>query len=193
MPLDNHLFADLQEGASKNVALIYHIKEKKKPRKNEPPDPNPDPDADIKYSFSTPKNVFNALQRTIKLGCLLKKQINEDLYQVFNDTRQQIIDAKGTYIEDSLKKIAWHGIRGQAEALNRRQTQPINPGAMDGFNHMLVKLENGDGVSFVYDLTGDEEEAETELPATLVMTGNKDDEGDDIEEVKDDDNSNEGG
>jgi hypothetical protein len=88
MPLDNHLFADLQAGALKNVALTYHIKEKKKPRENEPPDPNPDPDADIKYSFSTPKNVFNALQQTIKSGCLSKKQINEDLYQVFNDTLQ---------------------------------------------------------------------------------------------------------
>jgi hypothetical protein len=29
MPLDNHLFANLQVGASKNVALTYHIKEKK--------------------------------------------------------------------------------------------------------------------------------------------------------------------
>jgi hypothetical protein len=124
----------------------------------------------------------------------LKKQINEDLYRVFNDTRQQIIDAKGTYIEDSSsKEIAQHGICGQAEALNRQETLPINPVVMDGFNCMLVKLENGDGVNFVYDLTGDEEEAETELPATLVTTGNKGDEGDDIEEVKDDDDSNKGG
>jgi hypothetical protein len=60
---------------------------------------------------------------------------------------------------------------------------------------MLVKLENGDGVNFVYDLTGDEEEAEMELLATLVTTGDKDDEGDDVEEVKDDDDddSNKGG
>ena len=56
MPLDNHLFTDLQEGTSKNIALTYHIKEKKKPKKNEPLDPNPDPDANIKYSF------FDALQ-----------------------------------------------------------------------------------------------------------------------------------
>ena len=62
MPLDNHLFTDLQEGTLKNIALTYHIKEKKKPKKNEPPDPNPDPDANIKYSFLTPKNIFDALQ-----------------------------------------------------------------------------------------------------------------------------------
>jgi hypothetical protein len=91
------------------------------------------------------------------------------------------------------KKIAQHGIHGQAEVLNRRETLPINPVVMDGFNRMLVKLENGDGVNFVYELTGDEEEAEMELPATLVTTGDKDDEGDDVEEVKDDDDSNKGG
>jgi hypothetical protein len=65
----------------------------------------------------------------------------------------KIIDAKGTYIEDSSKKIARHDIHGQAEALNGQETLPIDPVAMDGFNPMLVKLENGDGVSFVYDLS----------------------------------------
>jgi hypothetical protein len=76
----------------------------------------------------------DALQRTIKLGCPFKKEINEDLYRVFNATRQQIIDAKGTYIEDSSsKKIAQHGIHGQAEVLNRRETLPINPVGCDGW------------------------------------------------------------
>lgn len=36
---------------------------------------------------------------------------------------------------------------------------------------MIVKLEKGDGVSFVYDLTGDEEETELE---TVVVTDDDD-------------------
>jgi hypothetical protein len=56
MPLDNHLFANIQEGAAKNVAFTYHIKE----------DGN---DAPLKYSFATPHTVFDSLQRTNLSGC----------------------------------------------------------------------------------------------------------------------------
>jgi hypothetical protein len=48
MPLDNHLFANLQEGAGKNVALTYHIRDE-------------DPNATLKYSFATPRKVFTSL------------------------------------------------------------------------------------------------------------------------------------
>jgi hypothetical protein len=60
MPLDNHLFGDLQEGASKNVALTSFL------HKND----------DQKYSFATPKKVYSALQRTIKKqASLLQKEL----------------------------------------------------------------------------------------------------------------------
>jgi len=183
--LDCHLFADLQEGASKNVALTYHIKEKKEPKKNEPPDPNPDPDCDIKYSFATPKKVYNALQRTLKSGCPSKKRIQEDVFQVFDEMLQQIIDAEGIYIEDSSKKIVRSGVHGEKEALVKREALPIDPVALDGFNCMLTKMENGEGVRFGYDLTSDvavdeEEETPTALQ-TVEVTDDEDDNGDEDE------------
>jgi hypothetical protein len=113
MPLDCHLFANLQEGESKNVALTFHIKEGNKD------DQDPDPDSDIKYSFVMLKKVFDALQWTLKSGCPSKKRIKEDLFCVYEETLQHIIDAEGIYIEDSSKKIVGNGIRGEAEVRNR--------------------------------------------------------------------------
>ena len=166
MPLDCHLFADLQEGASKNVALTFHIKETKAPKKNEPPDPDPDPDAHLKYSFATPNKVFSALQRTIKSGCPSKKRIQEDVFRVFDETLQRIIENKGGYIEDSSKKMARQGVRAEAQARHRERL-PVDPAAMQGFNNMLIKMEKGEGVSFLYDLTNDtvltEDDTATEL------------------------------
>jgi hypothetical protein len=186
MPLDNHLFADLQEGAAKNVALTYHIKEKKMPKNNEVPDPNPDPDADIKYSFSTPSKVFDSLQCTIKSGCPSRSWIVEDVFRVFDETIQRIIDAKGTYIEDSSMKIARHGVRGEAQARHKkREVLPVDPVALDGFNHMLAKMEKGDGVGFIYDLTGSdaatqEEDGENELHTVQIIDCDGDDGGDGV-------------
>jgi hypothetical protein len=64
MPLDCHLFADLQEGAAKNVALTYHISKD-------------DEEFTDKYSFATPHQVFSALQRTIQSGCPSSQRISE--------------------------------------------------------------------------------------------------------------------
>jgi hypothetical protein len=52
MPVDCHLFANLQEGVSKNVALTFHIKEGNKD------DQDPDPDSYIKYSFAMPRKFL---------------------------------------------------------------------------------------------------------------------------------------
>jgi hypothetical protein len=49
MPLDCHHFADLQEGAAKNVALTYHLTKG-------------DEDFHLKYSFAMPQSVYSALQ-----------------------------------------------------------------------------------------------------------------------------------
>jgi hypothetical protein len=147
MPLDCHLFANLQEGASKNVALTFHIKEGNKD------DQDPDPNSDIKYSFAMPKKVFDALQGTPKSGCPSKKHIKEDIFCVYKETLQCIVNAEGIYIEDSSKKIVQNGIRGEAEAHNRREALAVDPIALEGFNRILVKMEKGEGVSFVHDLT----------------------------------------
>jgi hypothetical protein len=92
MPLDCHLFADLQEGAAKNVALTYHIKGNHE-------------DLDLKYSFATPVKVYASLQRTLAAGCPSPKRIAEDINRIWKETLGRIIAAEGCYIEDSSKKI----------------------------------------------------------------------------------------
>jgi hypothetical protein len=98
MPLDCHLFADLQEGAAKNVALTYHIS-----KDNE--------EFADKYSFATPHQVFSTLQRTIQSECPSEKRIEEDMFRIFDKTVDHINDEEDTYIEDTSKKI-WKGARG---------------------------------------------------------------------------------
>jgi hypothetical protein len=107
MPLDCHLFADLQEGAAKNVALTYHISKD-------------DKDFADKYSFATPHQVFSALQRTIQSGCPSEKRIEEDMFCIFNETLDQIIVAEGIYIEDTSKKI-WKGARGALQTSEEKE------------------------------------------------------------------------
>jgi hypothetical protein len=99
MPLDCHLFADVQEGAAKNVALTFHIH-------------HAHPNAALKYSFATPHKVFDALQRTIDAGCPSATRIAEDVHIIWEKTSNRIIDAKGTYIADCLNKATRHGVRG---------------------------------------------------------------------------------
>jgi hypothetical protein len=101
MPPDNHLFNDLQEGAAKNVALTYHIKDGH-------------PNFALKYSFSTARHVYSSLQRTIQAGRPSKNRIAEDINRVFCETLRRIIDAKGTYIEDYSTKSVRHGVREEA-------------------------------------------------------------------------------
>jgi hypothetical protein len=92
MPLVNHLFADLQEGAGKNVALTYYIRDS-------------NPNAALKYSFAMPQKVYTSLQLTIQTGCPSNEQIQEDMNQVFCETLQWILDVKGTYIEDHSERV----------------------------------------------------------------------------------------
>jgi hypothetical protein len=114
MPLDNHLFADLQEGAAKNFALTYHIRDG-------------DPDAPLTYSFAIPRKVYSSLQRTIKAGCLSASRIAEDINRIRTETLRWIIDAKGTYIEDYSSKSMRHGVRAEtAAAAKKRETLPVD-------------------------------------------------------------------
>jgi hypothetical protein len=67
MPLDNHLFGNLQEGAAKNVALSYYIKRV-----------IPTPLSSTPLG-ATPQKVHSSLQWTIQAGCPSKKRIKEAL------------------------------------------------------------------------------------------------------------------
>lgn len=143
MPLDCHLFADLQEGAAKNVALTYHIHEAH-------------PDASLKYSFATPHKVFAALQRTILAGCPSPARIAEDISRVWEETLERIISAQGTYIEEN--KTARHGVRAEhaAEVKKRSEPLPVDAAAIDAFLRSVKATKEGGGVTFTYDLTGEQ-------------------------------------
>jgi hypothetical protein len=177
MPLDNHLFADLQEGAGKNVALSHHIK-------------FGDPFFHRKYSFATPRKVYESLQRTIAAGCPSSNRIIEDISRVFCSTLQRIIDANGTYIEDSSTKKIRHGVRAEAASIERkkRETLPVDSAMMDHFLGMVDRMKEGGGVTFAVDETMEElEDAEEILATTLTTRNNEEDDEDGVTEGPDED------
>jgi hypothetical protein len=169
MPLDCHLFADLKEGAAKNVALTFHIKEN-------------DDDAALKYSFATPKKVYSALQRTIKAGCPSSTRIFADIDRVFSSTLQRIIDASGTYIEDDSKKMVRHGVRAEAASIQKkkRESLPVDNAALELFNGMVQRMKEGLGVSFAIDV----QQGEEEIFATSLETRDNE-EGEESENEED--------
>jgi hypothetical protein len=138
MPLDSHLFNDAQEGAAKNVALTYHIKEG-------------DEDFALKYSFATPTKVYDALQRTIAAGCPSPNRISQDIKRIWEETLQRIVEAKGCYIEDSSKQIERSGVRAEAAAQYKRETIPVDASALATFHKMVDNMKSGGGVSFVFE------------------------------------------
>jgi hypothetical protein len=180
MPLDCHLFADLQEGAAKNVALTYHIKEN-------------DEDSSLKYSFATPVKVYDSLQRTLAAGCPSPKRIAEDVKRIFKETLGRVVEAEGCYIEDSSKKIARSGVRAEAEREHKRsETIPVDALAMTGFKNMLQKMKNCGGVSFEIDLTNDDNETlemynDTLTTVVPVADDDKEEEEEEEEEGNNDD------
>lgn len=145
MPLDCHLFADVQEGAAKNVALTFHIHG------------DAHPDAALKYSFVTPHKVFDSLQRTIDAGCPSPTRIAEDIYRIWEETLHRIVDAKGTYIEDVANKATRHGVRGahHAAEVKKRENLPVDAAATDAFIRMVKIMQEGGGVAFTYDSIGE--------------------------------------
>jgi hypothetical protein len=172
MPLDCHLFADLKEGAGKNVALSYHIKDG-------------DASAALKYSFATPRKVYSALQRTINAGCPSSNRIFEDTDRVFCSTLQRIIDANGTYIEDDSRKKVRHGVRAEAASIEKkkRESLPVDNAVMELFHGMVQRMKGGGGVSFAIDVKqGDEETFVTSLETRDNEEGEDEDEDGDEDE-----------
>ena len=138
MPLDCHLFSDLQEGAAKNVALTYHITEGHE-------------DSACKYSFATPGKVFEALQRTITAGCPSPHRIQQDVKRIFEETLGRIVEAQGCYIEDSSKNIVRSGVRAEAAADHKRETIPVDASVLTSFHKMVKHMKTGGGVRFIID------------------------------------------
>jgi hypothetical protein len=136
MPLDCHLFANLKEGAARNVALTFHIIEK-------------DQAWPLKYSFATPAKVFKSLQRTITEGCSSVKRISQDVNQVFEETLGRIVMAKGCYIKDSSLKILQNDVRRVTAEEHKQESIPVDAAAMTVFKNMVEKMKNGEGVSFL--------------------------------------------
>lgn len=55
-----------------------------------------------------------------------QKRIVEDIHRIKNETLQRIIDANGTYIEDSVGKKARKGVRGAiSEAYRKAQREKL--------------------------------------------------------------------
>jgi hypothetical protein len=135
-PLDSHLFADIKEGVSRNVATSFLFA---------------DNDA-TKYSLRTPKHVFDSIERTIKSGCPSKKRIVEDINRIPH-VMQLIIEAKGTYLADddikaSRKKPTREGARGELEREEKLSNVIIDPMVQSKFDSMLADMLSGKGLPY---------------------------------------------
>ena len=111
MPLDCHLFSDVNEGTARNVAFSFFLADD-------------DPD---KYSLATPAKVFDAIERTIASGCPSTARIEADIKRIHESTLDRIIDAKGGYIEDSAR----HGVRKEAQKAQKEQEEEDAAAAVD--------------------------------------------------------------
>jgi hypothetical protein len=132
MSLDNHLFADLEECNTRNIAFSFHL-------------PEGDP---MKYSSSTPHRLWNSLTRTL-YSCKVPtaERIIEDMHRIPQQTLQRIIDAKGCYIEDKTgKKSRKKGVRSSAQqAYRERKAEKLSvldDTLVDAMMHLHAKVAN---------------------------------------------------
>ena len=157
MPLDCHLFSDIKEGLARNIALTYWM-EKDDPRK---------------YDGSTPQKIYTSICRTIKADCPIQERMVEDIERIKNETLQRIVDAEGTYIEDSTGKGTRHGVRGAAQieelAKKRKPRIKADPDAIKSFYAMAAQVEKGTRPPpCTFDLTGDSEAVEDNTGCELL-------------------------
>jgi hypothetical protein len=152
MPLDCHLFSDIQEGLARNIALSHWMA----------------PDNPLKYDGSTPHKIYRSICRTLETNCPVQERIVEDIDRIKDETLQRIVDANGTYIEDSTGKGARHGVRLEAEqeAEKRKKERNIikaDPDLIKSFDDTFKNLQNGTlrgGVPCLFDMTGDDDRVE---------------------------------
>ena len=129
MPLDCHLFSDIKEGVSRNVAFSFFLSE----------------DDTTKYSLATPKKAFSAIERTIAAGCPSAERIREDIEKIPH-TLDRIIASNGAYIEDSERK----GVRKEVETESKKNTVDVE--LMRIFYEKVEAMQAGNGVLFQYNL-----------------------------------------
>lgn len=135
--LDCHLFAQIKEVAGMNVVMTCHLNDKD----------------DAKYSFATPEDTFLALENTIKDG-EWDEVTEKDWLRIWDVDRddmtwKRIIEADGTYIEDSGKRIR-SGVRRQLECAARADAREkvklkASKKAEAKFLEMHKKLAQGGG------------------------------------------------
>ena len=125
MPLDSHLFNDIKDGVSRNMAFSFFLADD-------------DPD---KYSLRTPKHAFAAIQRTIMKGYPGAYQIRQNIERI-PETLNRIISSKGVYISDSSRK----GVRADAERESKLIS--VDPAVMEKFIAGIDKMTKGGGVLF---------------------------------------------
>jgi hypothetical protein len=101
----------------------------------------------------------------------VQERIVEDIDRIKDETLQRIVDANGTYIEDSTGKGARHGVRldaqQEAEKAEKRKKErnviKADPAVVKSFDDMFKNLQNGTlpgGVPCMFDMTGDDEDVE---------------------------------
>ena len=129
MPLDSHLFSDIIEGVSRNVAFFYFLGDNNT----------------MKYSLATPKQAFRSIQRTIKAGCPPESRITEDIEQI-PETMQRIIEAEGAYIEDGSRKGGQKAVE-----FDERCRKTVDEAVMAKFFEKMDSMCSGNGVPFSYD------------------------------------------
>ena len=147
MPLDCHLFSDVKEGVSQNVAFSFFL---------------PEEDT-TKYSLATPKKAFSAIERTITAGCPSAEQIREDIEKIPH-TLDRIVASNGAYIEDSER----NGVRKEAEMESKKNTVDVE--VMRKFYENVEAMQAGNGVLFRYNLL-------TELIDVPVIDEDREEEG----------------
>jgi hypothetical protein len=128
MPNDNHLNADVKEGACRNVALTYFLDDS-------------DPD---KYSFRTPTHAENAIYRTMKAGCPSAERIVEDCNNCVANLKR-VVAADGCYISDNRRA----GVRDEGRRESKERNIMIvksDPTAVKRFEDMFAKVQSGIGL-----------------------------------------------
>ena len=128
MPLDNHLFADIREALGGNIGMTYWM----------------DDDNPLKYSAATPDKIYRSICRTIESGAPTDERIIQDIDRIKDGTLKRIIDAKGTYIEDSSSnRKSRHGVRLAREQEEKKKAIKTDPAVEKAMEDMFQRLREG--------------------------------------------------
>jgi hypothetical protein len=103
-------------------------------------------DHDLKYSAATPNKNFDSICRTIKSGSPTDERIIADIDRIKDSTLHHIIEANGTYIDDSCNKKSRHGVRLAKEQEERKKSNKAiksDPALKREYDTLLQHLWEG--------------------------------------------------